>query len=224
MIPDEKKTLMRQVINVFEQGKVSTRYDVIYIYNDGPNRKRQITLSFGITEYGNLKKLIQKYILVNGEYSTNFRKYSDKIGRQALVDDKEFKTLLIQAARNDEAFRDCMEEIYDEMYWNPAHQWFLNNGFTKNLSMMVILDSFIHSGSILGFLRNRFKENVPSTGGNEEMWINQYLDVRRKWLAAHTNPILRGTVYRIDFLKSEAKKANWSFNCPFVKANGVTIC
>lgn len=224
MIPDQKKTSMRQVINAFEQGRVSTKYDVIYIYNDGPGQKRQLTLSFGITEYGNMKKLIQKYILANGKYSTNFKKFSDKIGREALVDNKEFKNLLIQASRDDQAFREAMEEIYDDMYWNPAHQWFLNNGFTKPLSMMVILDSFIHSGSILGFLRSRFQEPIPSQGGKEENWINQYIAVRRKWLAGHSNPILRGTTYRMDFIKAEIKKANWEFDCPLTKANGVNIC
>lgn len=224
MITDDKKILMKQVVNCFEMGTPNIKYDVIYIYNDGPGGRKQLTLSFGIIEYGDMKKLIQNYIATNGEYSTNFKKYIDKIGVTPLVDDKDFKSLLIEATQKDQAFRNCIDELYDDSYWGPAYRWFVNNGFTQNLSMMVLLDSFVHSGSILGFLRNRFKENVPASGGDEKNWISEYVGVRRDWLATHSNPILRNTVYRMDFMKTEMAENNWDFSCPLSKANGVTVC
>ncbi len=214
---------METIINVFETDSLKRNYSTIYIYRDGPGQIRQLTLGFGITEYGNMKRLIQVYLEKNGTFDDDFAPYVNKIGKTPLVDNTAFRTLLNRAAKEDQKFRDAEDEIFDEKYWNPAVAWAQKNGFTKPLSMMVILDSFIHSGSILGFLRNRFNENVPANGGSEEKWISEYIRVRRSWLASHSNKILRNTVYRMDFFLNQLKNNNWTLKCPLV-AHGKTIC
>lgn len=217
-----KKDLIRKIINAFENGVAESDYSTIYIYRDGPNQVRQITLGFGITEYGNLKSLIEKYVKAGGLYSTHFQPYLSKIGKSALVDDAQFKTLLVSAATQDPIMRQCEDEIYDEKYWNLAYRFFESNGFTTNLSMAVIMDSFIHSGSILPFLRKRFPATVPSNGGSENEWIRQYLNTRRAWLAGHSNRILRNTLYRVDFLKTQLDKSNLDLEGP-LSPNGVKV-
>jgi chitosanase len=223
MINDDLKNRIKNVVNAFEMGSKNIKYAQIYIYRDGPKKIRQITLSFGITEYGNLKKLIQLYIADNGKYSEKFKPFVSSIGSKPLVDNAEFKKLLILSSKEDEIMRKAQDKIYDIAYWEPAYEWFLDHGFNNNLSLAIIMDSFVHSGGILGFLRNRFNANTPNNGGGEEEWIRQYLLTRRKWLANHSNPILRGTVYRIDFFLKHVGNNNWEFNCPMT-AHGVNIC
>lgn len=221
MIPKDKELLMHEVINAFEQGTKETRYDVIYIYHDGPKKIRQITVSFGITEYGNLKKLIVNYINAKGALADKFKPYVDKIGKEPLVDDDTFKSLIIQAARDEQLMRDQMEDIYEEIYFDPAYTWFTRNGFTTNLSMMVCLDTFIHSGSFLPFLLKKMGNNVPvKTLAQEKAWIKEYVTVRRQWLATASNAILHGTVYRMDFMNTQIKNGNWNLDVPFT-ANDV---
>lgn len=221
MIAKDKELLMHQVINAFEQGEKDTKYDVIYIYHDGPGKIRQITVSFGITEYGNLKKLIVNYINAQGALADKFKPYVDKIGKTALVDDDTFKSLIIQAARDEQLMRDQMEDVYEEQYFDPAYTWFTRNGFTTNLSMMVCLDTFIHSGSFLSFLLRPMTNKLPIKNiTQEKAWIKEYVKARRQWLATASNSILHGTVYRMDFMNEQISNNNWTLDTPFV-ANDV---
>jgi hypothetical protein len=48
------------------------------------------------------------------------------------------------------------------------------------LSMLVVYDSFIHSGSVPMFLRKRFIERPPANGGDEKKWIGSYVEVRHQ--------------------------------------------
>jgi len=52
----DKISLIKKVLVSFEQSSTSIKYDKLYFWNDGPNKIKQITVSFGITEWGNLKK------------------------------------------------------------------------------------------------------------------------------------------------------------------------
>lgn len=217
------KELLKSIINIFEMGVPYIKYDAIYVYNDGPGNITQYTLSFGITQYGNMESLINLYINKNGKYSNEFKKYVGKIKTRALTNDESFKSLLKNSSKNDKVMRDCQDIIYDRMYWNPAYNWFQKNGFKETLSLLVIFDSFVHSGSILDFLRNRFAERPPASGGNEKKWIEQYLIARRAWLANHSRTILRKTTYRCDFMLGELKNNNWQLSCP-LRAHGVKVC
>lgn len=215
---------MWKIIAVFENDSQSPNmdYSTIYIYADGPNEKRQITLGQGITEYGNLQKLIQIYINDGGEFADKFSPYVDKIGKSPLADNKEFRALLVKASKEDSIFRAAEDKIFEDKYYTPAFKFFETGGFTRALSLAVILDSYIHSGSIPDFLRSRFPAKLPSKGGSESEWISQYLNVRRAWLAGHSRKILRGTVYRPDFFISLLNKKNYDLNLPF-SVNGVKL-
>lgn len=222
-ISTQTKTDIKKLINVFEMGSKDIKYSQLYIYSDGPGSRRQITLSFGITEYGNLKKLIQLYIANKGNYASQFAPFVNKIGSTPLVDNATFKSLLIESSKNDPTMRDCQDKIYDSVYWDRAYNWFKEGGFKTNMAMAVIMDSFIHSGSVLSFLRNKFTTKLPAAGGDEKEWIKNYCQVRKFWLANHSRRILRGTVYRVNFFMSEMAKGNWDFSCPLL-AQGVKVC
>lgn len=219
-----QKRICEQVINVFETSKIAGDYGALVIFADGPHGIRQVTYGRSqTTEYGNLEELIQMYADANGMFSAQLRPFIAKIGVTPLVDNKEFKQLLRDAGRKDLVMQQIQDEFFDKRYFQPAMDWAETNTFTLPLSALVIYDSFIHSGSIPGFLRKRFPAVPPAKGGDEKTWITQYVNVRHDWLATHSNKILRGTVYRTECFKREIARDNWDLSQVPINANGVDV-
>jgi chitosanase len=218
----EIKNKIQKIVNVFESGTPNGDYGCISLYEDGPNGIKQVTYGKSqTTEWGNLSQLVKLYINNNGKFSDQLIKYSDTIGRTSLVNDKNFISILKEASK-DPIMRESQDSFFDTHYWEPAKKWFDKNGFKSNLAMLVIYDSFIHSGSILKFLRERFAEKVPVNGGDEKAWIEQYCQTRLSWLNNHSNPILRKTNYRVvDFIRA-IEKNDWDLSQEFL-ANGTKI-
>jgi len=218
----DAKTLIKKILLAFEQSSTTIKYDQIYRYEDGPNDIKQITVSFGVTEYGNLKKLIKNYCLKGGKHLNEFSPYIPSIGIKPLASDNKFIDLLKESA-SDPIMQQTQEEAYDEMYINPAYAFCEKNELKQNLSKLVICDSYLQSGSILSVLRNSFSESTPSSGGNEKVWIESYCKTRKKWLANHSRKALHNTVYRMDFMLNRIEKGDWDLTqSPFV-ANDVKI-
>lgn len=218
----DAKPLIKQILLCFEQSSPNIKYSQVYKWDDGPNDIKQITLSFGITEWGNLKKFLRDYISANGENSEFFLPYLDKIGRVSLVTDDEFVNKLKESG-SDPVMQACQEKAFEEMYIDPAYDFCTKNGLVKNLSKLVVADSYLHSGSILSSLRNSFKETVPVNGGNEEKWIECYCKARKNWLANHSRKILNKTVYRVNFMLDRIEKGDWDLTQSPFNANGVKI-
>ena len=224
MISDQIKRLIERVINVFETGTPAGKYNQITILADGKNGTRQITYGRSqTTEQGNLAKLIELYIRNNGLFAEKFSSYIDKIGKQPLTDNKTFKDLLRTSANEDEIMRRTQDEFFDLVYYNPAYEFFTKNGFELPLSLLVIYDSYIHSGSIPQALRKRFGEYPPAKGGDEKKWITSYVDIRHQWLKYHTNPILQRTIYRTQCFKDQIAAENWMLDKLPIIANGTAV-
>lgn len=220
----QQKRLCEQIINVFESGSPLGNYSAISIYKDGPHNQRQVTYGRSqTTEFGNLAELLDMYVKAGGIYSEALRPYLDRIEVTPLADDALFLQLLRDAGRKDPLMRQTQDAFFDKRYFIPAMNWADNNGFSLPLSALVIYDSFIHSGSILNFLRKRFPESPPASGGDERAWIIQYVDTRQEWLANHENRILRKTVYRTACFKNEINRDNWDLSQLPINANGIEI-
>ena len=113
--------------------------------------------------------------------------------------------------------------FFERRYFQSARKWASENGFTHAMSMLTIYDSFVHSGSILPFLRARFPEPTPAAGGRETEWIRQYVEVRHAWLRDHSNPELRPTIYRTRDLMREITRGNWNLSQLPISANGTKV-
>lgn len=223
MITPEIKQKIMRIVNVFETGTPDGEYDMLVIYPDGRNGSRQITYGRSqTTEQGNLRNLVERYITMNGMYAESFRPYVPKIGAVSLVNDNTFKQLLKKSAQEDPLMRQAQDETFDILYFQPALHFFNAEQFALPLSLLVIYDSYIHSGSIPAFLRARFPERTPLRGGDEKAWIAAYTKTRQHWLATHTRKILHPTVYRTKTFLNEMGKGNWMLDMP-VKTQGVTI-
>ena len=223
MITDSQKKKILQVVNVFETGVPAGKYDSVTRLFDGPGKIRQITYGRSqTTEYGNLKRLIEKYSQMNGTLSQAFVPYLNKIGKNALVDDSTFIALLKDAGRNDPVMRKCQDDFFDLYYFLPAKSWADGFEFKEALSLLVIYDSFIHSGQVRKELRQKFAETPPSKGGREKVWIEEYVKVRHDWLKNHSLKILNKTIYRTQCFKNQVATGNWDLSQP-VNANGTLI-
>ena len=223
ILTPQQKRICERVLNAFETGSADGDYGNVSIYNDGPGRIKQITYGRSqTTEYGNLGELITMYAGASGQFSNDLKPYVGKVGRQALVDDANFKQLLKKAGK-DLVMRQTQDAFFDRRYFQPAMNWATEQGFTEALSALVIYDSFVHSGGILSFLRRSFSEAPPVEGGSEKKWIEQYVNARHNWLANHSNKILQNTVYRTKCFKAEIARKNWDLSQLPINANDVQV-
>lgn len=217
-----------KIVTVFETGSPEGNYSCVSIYKDGGGGAyKQITYGkTQTTQDGHLDKLLNSYIDSFGDEpltdaAKTIRAALPTKTKRSLCTDKKFIAALKEAGK-EERMKKVQDKFFDETYYAPAEKWFKSTGFTLPLSMLVIFDSFIHSGGILSFLRNRFAEKVPSAGGDEKEWIRSYVTIRRNWLSCHSNKILRKTVYRMDTMLQAIKAGNWDLKKP-VNANGVVV-
>lgn len=219
-----QKSLIERVVNCFETGKPDGDYGSISIYADGPHDIRQITYGRSqTTEYGNLRRLVQQYCDASGTYSEDLRPYAEKVGSVPLTDDAEFKDYLRRAGREDAVMKRVQDRFFDETYFQPAMNWADGNGFVQPLSALVIYDSFIHSGSILWVIRQRFPENPPSLGGGENEWTSAYVRERQAWLKEHRRAAVRASVYRTKDLKRAIERNDWDLSQLPFRAHGVNV-
>ena len=217
--PSQKK-LIEQVINCFETGSITGNYSQVTLLDDAPNGTKQVTYGRSqVTEYGNLKTLLQAY---HGQYAMDLGQYIPKIRDGSLATNTGFHELLRKAGK-DPAMQKCQDDIFDEHYFKPSVEWATTMGFTEALSLLVIYDSYIHSGHIMQSLRNKFSERVPNEGGNEKTWIKSYVEARHNWFKNSLNPVLQNCVYRTSCLMSLISLGNWDLTQRPIMAHGVMI-
>jgi chitosanase len=227
---------IKATVRVFETGTIADGYDTVSIYADGTHPTtgadiEQITYgALQTTEQSDLVYLLTEYCKhPDSLYRSVLFNYIAKVGklnadgtRTILSTDTTFVYLLKEAAQNDPRMRIVQDSVFDEKKYQPALRWAKRYGFSYPLSILVIFDSFIHSGSIFPFLRRRFTERTPAFGGSEQAWIKAYVGTRRRWLATHKRTILHKTVYRMDCFQKLIDKNDWLL-VGDINANGITI-
>jgi chitosanase len=218
------RTLILRVLNVAETGHPDGKPHAVYIYADGKNGRKQVTLAVGFTEDGgNLAKVLKSYVAKKGSFADQVSTYIPDIGKGTLATNKQFHQLLKQAGERDPLMAEAQNEQFNKVYLDPAFNWFTKNGFTLPLSFLVISDSYLHSGGIRDALRNTFREGTPSTGGDEKVWVGSYVEARHNWLSNHSNKLLRNTIYRTQALRNEIARGNWMLDRLPINMNGVAV-
>jgi hypothetical protein len=219
-----QRSLIERVINAIETGKPDGDYGAISIYPDGPHDIRQLTYGRAqTTEYGNLRKLVTMYVAAGGAFSDALAPFAHQVGSQPLTDNRAFRELLRQAGKTDPVMRTVQDRFFEEAYFLPAMRWADDHGFIEPLSMLVIYDSFIHSGGILWLLRQQFSAFPPVLGGSERRWIEDYMMVRLAWLSTHRRPAVRKSAYRAEALLTEIAAGNWDLSRLPIIVNGIRV-
>jgi chitosanase len=219
-----QKSVIERTINAFETGTSNGKYDAISRYHDGPHKIRQITYGRSqTTEYGNLRQLISDYADSGGKYSSDLKPYVKLIGVEPLVENQDFIELLKKAGAEDPIMTAVQDAFFDRVYFSPARRWADENGFLFPLSLLVIYDSYIHSGQIFWFLRKRFAGVPPGQQGNEKEWTRSYTTVRDTWLRTHSDKTVRASAYRTKDLLAQIDNDNWDLSQLPLVANGVNV-
>src|SRR5258708_15490930 len=188
---------VKNILCLAEQGTHTIPYGKVKVRPDGPGGKRQITLSVGFTQYGgNLSKVIVEYQKRGGIHATELVSYS--LSSPSLPENAKFKDLLKKSG-SDPIMQAVQEDLYTSLYIGPALKWAEDEGLKEPLSLLVICDSFLHSGAIPRLLRSRFPEESPKNGGDEKAWITAYTRERQKWLGSHFTKLLQTAGYRTKY-------------------------
>lgn len=215
----DSKPLVESIINVFETGSKKGDYSNVSYYHDGPDKRLQITYGRSqTTEYSHLPALLNDFITkwkllhpveLPGWFQT-IQMQTPKLQTKDLNASDMIRAL--RFAGNDPLMKQCQDHLFENAYWLPAENWFNLHKFTKPLSMLVIYDSFIHSGGILDFLRKKFVDVPPAQGGDEEGWIKQYCEVRFDWLNGNASQLLRNTAKRPGTWLKLVSAHNWNLD------------
>jgi chitosanase len=205
---------------IYETGSVMSlkSYYTVTILGDGAG------ITYGMHQAtarsGSLLKILDRYyqnggfLQIRGEdipLSQAVAIATRSIGQSLGAVSKEVRDLMdaLGEAGSKPLMAASQRAVFDEMYWDPTYRAGLELGCRYALSYAVLYDLSIQSGapksaddrdSRLWKLRQKFDELPRSKGGGEREWVVALLKARRAWLANHTRPILRKTVYRVDSL------------------------
>ena len=229
MLTELQKRTIQAIVNVFETGKAAGDYaNVTLLPGDAGHLtygRSQTTLASG-----NLWRLVENYCqAAAGEVAEELRAYLPRLeARDITLDqDARFRALLREAG-SDGVMQRVQDQFFDRAYWQPALAAAQGLGIPSALGTGVVYDSFIHGA--WGRLRDATTARVglPSasggsvTGAGERGWVQEYVALRRDWLANHSNPVLRRAVYRMDTFAALVEAGNWPLALP-VLAHGVLI-
>lgn len=165
---------------------------------------------------GALDQVVQVYMDVKGSLATEFEPFLDLLAdpRLPLRGNSSFLRLLRRAAE-DPKMRRAQDFVFESRYGAPAAEYAARVlGLRTALGYAIVLDSFVHSGTVPSSIRARFPEVPPSKGGDESAWLSAYVEARRAWLAAKVG-ILARTTYRMDTFRTLLRERNFGLVTPF---------
>jgi len=216
------------VLKAAETGTASGDYSLVTVLADGKGGRRQVTLGIQFDEAsGDLGRVLDLYAKNGGRHAQELSRYRQLIDTgdntsTVLAKNNTFKALLKRAG-SDPVMQAVQDNIFASETWDPAQRWFTENGFTLPLSMLVIADSFLQSGLMLQFLRNRFREVPPAQGGREKVFITDYTYVRNNWLSDHPNRAIHNSAYRTRCYLAQINSENWNLDSLPIVMNGVKV-
>ena len=229
----DQKRAIDSVLAIFETGKIPTAasYATCTILADGAGisyGKHQCT-----DKAGSLDLVVKAYIKKGGKHAKELEACLPLLASNASTKvppkgpwGPEVTGLvsLLKVAGADPVMHEAQDEVFDVNYFLPAVDHAKDIGLTTALGLLVIYDTCIHSGpGRVGTHRAAFPEKSPKSGGDEKAWIKAYLNARRAWLLANSNPIVQKTVYRQDAILDLIKVDNWNLKFPFT-CRGTKVC
>jgi len=229
MLPELQKRTIQAIVNVFETGRPAGDYASVTLLPGDPGHltygRSQTTLASG-----NLWRLVENYCeAAAGEAAEQLRAYLPRLAARdtSLDEDARLRSLLREAG-SDGVMQRVQDEFFDRAYWEPALVAARGLGISSALGTGVVYDSFIHGA--WRRLRDATTARVglasaaggSGTGTDERASVREYVTLRREWLAAHPNPVLRRAVYRMDTFAALLQAGNWVLALPLV-THGVLI-
>lgn len=227
-----QKHVVDCIISIFETGRIpsASAYSACTVLADGAGvsyGKHQCT-----DKAGSLDLVCKRYIAKGGNHALELAEFLPQLAtnESSKVPPAGPHPLWLQQLMNllriigaEKTMQEAQDEVFDEQYFKPALNACKDMGLVHPLSLAVIYDTCIHSGpGMVGAMRNKFAAVPPVKGGDEKVFIKQYLDARRGWLASSANPLVQKTVYRMDAFFALINAGAWDLKTPLV-VRGVQI-
>lgn len=215
MLTELQKKAAQAIVNIFETGRPLGDYSKVTLL---PGDSGHLTYGRSQTTLasGNLYLLIKRYCETAGaELDEELMPYLDRLeNRDVNLDqDMKFRRLLRDAGR-DPVMQQVQDRFFDSVYWNPSVSSAQDIQLSQALSIGVVYDSRVHGS--WGLMRDRTHERFGGVADlGERSWIERYIEVRRDWLANHSNDLLHKTVYRMDSFRELIGDENWALGLPF---------
>ena len=222
MLTDLQKKCAQAIVNIFETGRIEGDYGKVTLLHGDPGHltygRSQTTLASG-----NLYLLVKAYIETPGaEFAVALEGYMSRLaGRDTSLDVDYRLRGFLRDAGGDPVMQTVQDEFFDRVYWKPSLQASERTGIGTGLGAAVVYDSRVHGS--WGRMRDRTTEqHGPFEAVGEKGWIESYVSVRREWLATHSIPILRRTVYRMDSFLKLIEEEKWGLELP-IHVRGIAI-
>jgi len=204
------------IVNLFETSQVLGDYGCVTVLAGDAGH-----LTFGRSQTslgsGNLAKLIERYAAnPAARWAARLVGYLPRLRAIDLtLDQDELLKNILRASADDPVMRDVQDRFFDEVYWQAAARAAARAGIVLPLGLAIVYDSQVHGSWAL--LRDRTQAAVgsPAQAGERE-WLHRYVAERRNWLATHSNPLLRKTVYRMDTMQRLIELGAWALQLPLV--------
>ncbi len=217
-----QKQTAQAIVNIFEAGSSHGDYAKVTLLKGDSGHltygRSQTTLASG-----NLHLLIKDYSSSStASFRDELKPYLERLAERDLkLDDDAELHRLLRLAGGDPVMHKIQDKFFDRVYWKPSVQSAASVGVVSGLGVSVVYDSRVHGS--WGRMRDRTnqKHGMPPTIGERE-WISHYVDVRRDWLASHSNELLQRTVYRMDAFRTLIADTNWDLALP-ITIRGVLL-
>ena len=215
LTPTQARTAMA-IVNLFETGQVLGDYGQVTLLEGDSGRltygRSQTTLGSGL-----LLKLLQQYVGNPGaRFAHRLALWLPAVAAaDAEIDTDNQLHNLLRACADDPVMRETQDLFFDTHYWRPALRAAAREGLSSALAVAVVYDSLVHGS--YGRIRDRTVQTVGAAAlVGEKRWISSYVQQRRRWLAEHSVPVLRQTVYRMDAFQRLIELNQWGLTLPLV--------
>ena len=222
MITELQKKTVHAIVNIFETGSAHGDYSQVTLMTGDTGHltygRSQTTLASG-----NLFLLIKAYCEAPdaqfGEALSAFLARLEDLDL-SLDHDTTLRSLLREAG-GDAVMQSVQDAFFDRVYWAPAITSCEFIGVETALGTAAVYDSRIHGSW------HRMRDRTTDQHGalaaiGEPAWIGRYVEVRRHWLANHSNSLLHKTVYRMDAFQTLIGQDGWTLELP-LHVRGVRI-
>jgi chitosanase len=225
MTDTAKKQRSAQIISSFENSTTDIQYGYTAILHDG----RGITAGRAgfTTGTHDLLRVVQRYTA--GQPDNSLAAYLPALkavdGTDSLKGLDGLPAAWKQAADSDPAFRKAQDQIFDELYFNPAMSRAHQAGISSPLGQLIILDTIIQHGDgddPDGLLAIIAETNKAAGRVNQKLsephWLGKFLEIRKRHLSHAADPATRAawkeSTGRVDALRSILDKQNYGLDVP----------
>ena len=192
IVTDQLKAVILSMTACAENSQTTLNYGYAENIGDG----RGITfgiIGFTTGTYDGTKLLESFEAILPGnsfcaKYLPEFRKIDasnddGKTDYQADIDQQQFiKDFAVFGVST--AGKQAQIEMLDQLYWKPALAEYRNVGGTRGVTLQAIYDAYVNHGEsgvedIVTCTNKKVKP--PNNGGNEMIWLNEFLAQRRAY-------------------------------------------